>query len=199
MNDTPTVWIDILSDPAVRLAARAWHKDLPETWGILSRAIKAEQLSQYMPLTQFDEYIALFTPKPARTTDEISPPTKPRQPIPLAPSPPIVQSGQLGKAESPKDSQGLWLMDYKEHLERSAEREKNAPPPKKETDSHWLSIVAFILLFLYINDKLWHDTIIPEESGIYILISLFATLLAFSLLSSILQLITSLFNRKSRQ
>lgn len=53
----PTVWIDILSDPAVRLAARAWGKDLPETWGILSRAIKAEDISQYMPLTQFDVYL----------------------------------------------------------------------------------------------------------------------------------------------
>jgi hypothetical protein len=58
-DDTPTVWIDILSDPAVRLAARAWHKDLPETWGILSRAIRAEQISQIMPLTQFDSYIAI--------------------------------------------------------------------------------------------------------------------------------------------
>lgn len=64
MNDIPTDWIDILSDPAVRLAAFAWKKDLPETWGILSRAIKNEDFSEYAPLYQFVDYICLIAKAP---------------------------------------------------------------------------------------------------------------------------------------
>lgn len=59
-DNTPTVWIDILSDPAVTLAARAWGKGKAETWGILSRAIKGGYVSQRMTSYQFQVNVKLL-------------------------------------------------------------------------------------------------------------------------------------------
>lgn len=55
-------WIDALSEPAIALASHVWKKDPAETWGILSRAIKNEELSSHLPLTEFQDYIRLFIP-----------------------------------------------------------------------------------------------------------------------------------------
>lgn len=62
-------WIDALSEPAVTLAAYVWKKDPAETWGILSRAIKAEQLSNPIPFPEFQAYIQHFVPTPTDSTN----------------------------------------------------------------------------------------------------------------------------------
>jgi hypothetical protein len=55
----PVLWIDILSDPAITLASRAWQKGKAETWGILSRAIKAGYIEHRMTPYQFQVHIKL--------------------------------------------------------------------------------------------------------------------------------------------
>lgn len=70
MTDQPVLWIDPLHDLSVRYAAASWGKDLPETWGILSRAIKAEDLSNPIPAHEFINYVnppTIQTPSPAPT------------------------------------------------------------------------------------------------------------------------------------
>ncbi len=56
MND-PLLWIDPLHDLSVRYAAQSWGKDLPETWGIISRAIQSEDLSNPVPAHEFTRYV----------------------------------------------------------------------------------------------------------------------------------------------
>lgn len=59
-DDPPTVWIDILSDPAVSLAAHAWGKGKAETWGIISRHIDAGNFRQRMTLYQFQANVKII-------------------------------------------------------------------------------------------------------------------------------------------
>lgn len=93
----PILWIDPLHDLSVRYAAELWGKDLPETWGILSRAIKAEDLSNPVPVHEFIAF------------------TKSRLPAPPPPAPVPAETQPTGGLH------GLWLTQYKEFQERSIE------------------------------------------------------------------------------
>src|SRR5690606_12639581 len=141
---------DALSDPAVTLAAHVWKKDLPETWSILSRAIQNEELSQYLPLSEFQDFIQLLAPVQSTTTDP--------QPFHLDPQIDILQQ-------------------YQNHLEQITEREKNKPLQPEPRHDTWLNWVFFFILII-VHWNLWKDTPLANEFPIlYFLPSVLISLL----------------------
>lgn len=77
----PVLWIDPLHDLSVRFAAASWGKDLPETWGIISRAIQSEDLRNPVPVTEFLAFTQSLTPAPlpeaAPKVEEVEPTSGP--------------------------------------------------------------------------------------------------------------------------
>lgn len=173
MNNEPVLWIDPLHDLSVRYAAQCWGKDLPETWGIISRAIKSEDLSNPVPVPEFLLYVSP-PPSDALHLGEV----------------PKAEGGELDYTKDP------FYHFYKQYEEiKMLENPKPKPKPK----SHFWEYILFFALFLYVNDKLWGNTNLPEDGAIFpLLISFFLTLFAAVAFSAILSLIQSIVNRKSK-
>lgn len=58
-----TEWVQALSEKAVGFAAEAWKVGKPEAWGRLDRAIKAEEVSAFLPKDEFKDYVELLAVK----------------------------------------------------------------------------------------------------------------------------------------
>lgn len=150
-DDSSPQWIDALSEPAVTLAAHVWKKDLPETWGILSRAIQNEELSNPIPLSEFQEYIQLH---------------QPQRPMPVTlPVPFHVEIDEAWIASLKSKIKparpitgGLEEHNiYKDALERSAEHQRLHPPQTLEKRNKkffdniaWQPIVIGLCLLAFI-------------------------------------------------
>lgn len=52
-----TEWVQALSEKAVAFAAEVWKMPKSEAWGKLDRAIKAEELSGFLPKEEFKQYV----------------------------------------------------------------------------------------------------------------------------------------------
>lgn len=176
MNNEPVLWIDPLHDLSVRYAAQCWGKDLPETWGIISRAIKAEDLSNPVPVPEFLLYV--------------SPPPMDARPL-----------WEVPKAEGGAPTgglSGLWLEVYKDYFTTSeTERLKNTST-KREFKFPWAGFLFFLIL-ITVHHNLWKDSRIPEDGAIFpLLISFFFSLILLGILTFITSLIQSIVNRKSK-
>jgi hypothetical protein len=226
MTDVTKDWIDLLSIPIVEYTASVWNQDPAETWGILSRAIQNEEISQRLPLHEFVEYICMIANRDPETIsipltigidykqlfdyhiDRLGWQSSREQFLTafdkdykracerLSKYPADKQSDTTLTSDrnrlEAKDMQELWLLDYKEHIEQSAERELNTPskPNTEPYNPNGWQILGFFLLWLYINNQLWQDTNIPEDSAVfYLLISFFLTIVAIAILSLLLHLI----------
>lgn len=60
MKNPKERWINVLNDEAVTFAANVWGIGKAETWGRLNSAIKADELSGFLPFNEFKEYVQLI-------------------------------------------------------------------------------------------------------------------------------------------
>lgn len=52
-------WVEALSEGALKFAAETWGKGKPEAWGVIDRAIKAEELSAFLPKDEFKQWVTV--------------------------------------------------------------------------------------------------------------------------------------------
>ena len=52
-------WVEALSEGALKYAAETWRMDKPQAWGVIDRAIKAEELSAFLPKDEFKQWVTV--------------------------------------------------------------------------------------------------------------------------------------------
>lgn len=135
MTNDPVLWIDPLHDLSVEFAAKSWGIGKAETWGILSRAIKNEELSSPIPAQEFTEYIQHLAP------------------VFLAINNPPLNAEHLGEVPA-KQAEGVL-----NELHQSAQT-----PPTSATSS-WIAMAILLLLILAYIGWINHNQIIETIIG----------------------------------